>query len=40
MSTLTQRQTLMELIDQACTAGARLVRVCEIVGLSALSVQR
>ena len=40
MSTLTQRQTLMELIDQACTAGARLVRVCEIVGLSARSVQR
>jgi transposase InsO family protein len=40
MSTLTQRQDLLGLIEVACTAGARLARACEIVGLSARSVQR
>lgn len=40
MNSLSQRQTLLDLISQACAAGARLARACEIVGLSVRSVQR
>ena len=34
MSSLTQRQTIMLLIDEAVAAGARQARACEVVGLS------
>lgn len=40
MIALPQRQTLLGWIDEACAAGARLARACEIVGLSARCVQR
>lgn len=40
MSTLEQRATLLPLIDQACSAGARLHKACAIVGLAARTVQR
>jgi putative transposase len=40
MITLDRRQELLGLIDQACQAGARLAQTCEIVGLTARSVQR
>ena len=40
MSTLKQRQTLLELIDQACHAGARLHKACAVIGLAARTVQR
>jgi len=35
MSTLAQRSTLLELIDEACSAGARLHKACAIIGLAA-----
>jgi putative transposase len=40
MSTLIQRQILLELIGQACTAGARLHKACAVIGLAARTVQR
>lgn len=40
MSTVQQRQDLLQLIQQACTAGARLERACAQIGLSARTVQR
>jgi len=40
MIALPQRQAVLELIEEACAAGARLSRACEVVGLSARSVQR
>ena len=40
MSTLAQRSTLLELIDQACRASARLHKACAIIGLAARTVQR
>lgn len=35
-----QRQTLLVLIDETCTAGARLERACSQIGLSHRTVQR
>lgn len=35
-----QRQSLLGLIEAACTAGARLGRACKLIGLSARTVQR
>ncbi len=40
MSTLAQRATVLQLITEACRAGARLHRACEIIGLAARTVQR
>jgi hypothetical protein len=40
MSGAQQRKELLELIGQACTAGARLKRACAQVGLSERTVQR
>ena len=40
MTTLAQRQTLLQLIDQACRAGARLHKACALIGLAARTVQR
>ncbi|MDZ7811665.1 MAG: hypothetical protein U5L74_00455 [Ideonella sp.] len=40
MIPLAQRQTLLGLIQAACTSGARLAQACKIVGLSTRSVQR
>jgi transposase InsO family protein len=40
MSSLTQRQTIVHLIEQACGAGARLHRACAIIGLATRTVQR
>ena len=40
MSTLAQRTTLLQLIDQACAAGARLHKACAIIGLAARTAQR
>jgi hypothetical protein len=40
MSTLAQRATVLELITEACNAGARLHKACEIIGLAARTVQR
>jgi putative transposase len=40
MSTLAQRTTLLQLIDQACDDGARLHKACAIIGLAARTVQR
>jgi transposase InsO family protein len=40
MSTLTQRATVLQLINQACSVGARLHKACKIVGLAARTVQR
>ena len=40
MSTLAQRATVLELIAQACRAGARLHKACAVVGLAARTVQR
>lgn len=36
----TKRQQLLIWIKQACQAGARLCRACDIVGLSVRTVQR
>lgn len=35
-----QRQSLLRLIQEACTAGARLSRACVLIGLSERTVQR
>ncbi len=40
MSSLAQRKTTLQLIEQACGAGARLHKACEIIGLAARTVQR
>ena len=40
MSTLAQRASLLQLIDQACNAGARQHKACAIIGLAARTVQR
>lgn len=40
MSTLTQRQAITELIEQAVRAGARQARACQVVGISERTVQR
>ena len=40
MSSLAQRSTVLQLIEQACSAGARLHQACAIVGLAARTVQR
>jgi putative transposase len=40
MSTLVQRSAVLDLIDQACRAGARLHVACALIGLAARTVQR
>lgn len=40
MSSLPQCKTLMQLIEQACGAGARLHKACAIIGLASRTVQR
>jgi len=40
MSTLAQRSTVLQLIDEACNAGARLHNACAVIGLAARTVQR
>ena len=40
MSTLAQRSTALQLIDEACKAGARLNKACAVIGLAARTVQR
>ena len=40
MSTLAQRTTALQLIDEACKAGARLHKACAVIGLAARTVQR
>jgi transposase InsO family protein len=40
MTTLERRQTLLQLIEQACQTGARLHMACALVGLAARTVQR
>lgn len=40
MSSLAQRKTIMQLIEQACGAGARLHKACAIIGLASRTVQR
>jgi putative transposase len=40
MSSLQQRQDLLQLIEQACMSGARLERACAQIGLSERTVQR
>ena len=40
MSTLEQRATVLELVAQACSAGARLHQACAVMGLAARTVQR
>ena len=40
MTTLEERKTLIGLISDATTAGARQVPACEMLGLSARTVQR
>lgn len=40
MSDLKQRKELLQLIQEACTGGARLTRVCAQIGLSERTVQR
>ena len=40
MSTAAQRHVLMELIEQACEAGARRHKACAVVGLAARTVER
>ena len=40
MSTLAQRASLLQLIDDACRAGARLHKACAVIGLAARTVQR
>jgi len=40
MSTLAQRSTVLQLIDEACNAGARLQKTCTVIGLAARTVQR
>ena len=40
MSTLAQRCTALQLIDEACTGGARLHKACAVIGPTARTVQR
>ena len=40
MTTLAQRHTVLQLIDHACDAGARLHKACSVIGLAARTVQR
>jgi hypothetical protein len=40
MISATDRRNAVELIDEACANGARLVPACELLGLSARTVQR
>ena len=40
MSSLAQRSIFLKLIDQACSAGARLHSACHLIGLAARTVQR
>ena len=40
MTTLAQRKTLLEWIDQACQAGARLHKACAVICVAARTVQR
>ena len=40
MTTLEERKTLIGLISEATAAGARQARACEMLGLSARTVQR
>ena len=40
MSCPQQRENLLQLIEQACAAGARLAKACAQIGLSARTVQR
>lgn len=40
MIPLQQRQTILELVHQACSAGARLHRACHQIGLSVRTLQR
>jgi hypothetical protein len=40
MTALEERKTLLGLISEATTAGARQARACEVLGLSARTVQR
>ena len=40
MSGTQQRKDLLELIEEACTGGARLKRVCAQIGLSERTMQR
>ena len=40
MSTLAQRAIVLQLISQACSAGARLHKACTIIGLATRTVQR
>jgi transposase InsO family protein len=40
MTTLAQRSTVLQLIDYACSAGARLHKACGVIGLAARTVQR
>lgn len=40
MTTLDERKTLIGLISEATMAGARQARACDMVGLSARTVQR
>ena len=40
MSTLVQRTTVLQLIDEACKARARLHKACAVIGLAVRTVQR
>ncbi len=40
MTSLEQRQTLLNWIKQACQAGARLKPICDVIGMTMRSVQR
>jgi putative transposase len=40
MSTLAQRSTVLQLIDEACNAGARQHKACAVIGLATRTVQR
>ena len=40
MSTLVQRTTALQLIDEACKARARLHKACAVIGLAVRTVQR
>ena len=40
MSTLVQRTIVLQLIDEACKARARLHKACAVIGLAVRTVQR
>ncbi len=40
MSSLAERESLLDLVGEACRSGARLDRACSLIGLSARTVQR